>query len=152
MGNEEWLKFVAAQVTKRLRALAVGTHSFDFKDLLDGEPVDRPKAALAPYYFYAAFENVSRAIEELWISADPDEKKELAWTKEQLQNVLLAQLQPGGLFAPHEGSSYSYAPAYINPMAGLALLPLVQRCEKRRSVTGEKRDSASTAHTGVGAR
>ncbi len=82
----------------------------------------------APYYFYASIPYVTAAIQMLSKNATGDELKELEKMRESITKQLLFFLTEDGTFVPESAAEgdYQSSPAYVNPLAGLALLPLLQ--------------------------
>lgn len=97
---------------------------------------------LAPYYFYASAIYQTAAIKLLLEEEDitQQEKEELLQLKQATIVGILGMLQKSGLFIPQGGSHfetsdslYPSSPSYVNPLAGLALLPLIDNPSQKGS-------------------
>ena len=90
---------------------------------------------LAGFYPYAtalfATESLDRLIKDTPAGdkKGQDEIKELEGLRESLKVTLLSQVDPKtGLFEPTGTTTYPSSAGYVNPLAGLALIPLIDKC------------------------
>lgn len=80
---------------------------------------------LAPYYLYSTIPYQTAAIELLLEEKKPEEKKLLEQMREETRRAILSLVREDGQFY---GPEYESSPGYVNPLFGLALIPLAKDC------------------------
>ena len=81
--------------------------------------------AIAPYYIYSTIPYVTSATQLLLEENNPGERELLENMQLELKRAILSLTNENGLF--YKPTLYS-ADAYVNPLFGLALIPLAQEC------------------------
>lgn len=87
---------------------------------------------LAPYYYYPTVPYATAAIRTRLQDADisPEEKRSLLEKRAKLQDDLLAMMKADGMFrSEFTGLPHHPSKTYDNPLAGLAILPLIDTCD-----------------------
>ena len=92
----------------------------------EGEPHMDPDR-LAPYYLYATIPYQTAAIQMLIEENKPEEKEMLEKLKKEPKDAILSLVREDGQFYVPE---YEPSPGYVNPLFGLALIPLAEDCAK----------------------
>lgn len=80
---------------------------------------------IAPYYYFPTIPYATSAINYLLKDSNEKMKAELMDMRNQLKEQLFNSVQQNGLFRSHAAHS---AASYVNPLAGLALIPLIEGC------------------------
>src|SRR3989338_5555648 len=81
--------------------------------------------AIAPYYLFSTIPYATAATQLLLEDATPEEKEELQHIQSELKSALHALIQEDGTFYIPEYQASEY---YVNPLFGLALIPLAESC------------------------
>ena len=84
-----------------------------------------PPDALAPYYLFSTIPYATAATRMLLENATPEEKTELQSIQSELKSALMSLIQEDGTFYTPEYQASEY---YVNPLFGLALIPLAEEC------------------------
>ena len=99
---------------------------------IQGEGTHVGEDALAPYYSFSTVPYATSAVQVLLQDStlDAETKKALEAVRDDLKISLLGQLKEDGLFETPGVSDYETAPTYVNPLKGLALIPLAESCKE----------------------
>ncbi|MBI3016841.1 MAG: hypothetical protein HYY62_02430 [Deltaproteobacteria bacterium] len=90
--------------------------------------------SLAPYYLYSSVPYATAATRLLLDKEvlTNEEREELLHVQGELRTALLSLIEKEGLFESQGGEfqHYSSSVGYVNPLGGLALIPLAEECGK----------------------